>query len=181
MDRRITWTLGFLSFPIAGLAGGAVAGPVASPGSALVGGLVTGLVVGIGQALAGRLDPRRWIPATTVGMGAGLLLGAPLVGYGTTLVELAAMGALTGLPLGLAQALALPAGTRARWAWAAAMPVLWAAGWTVTTLAGVDVERQYTIFGATGALTFSALSALLLHALLPADQSSGVVWSRPRW
>jgi hypothetical protein len=39
----------------------------------------------------------RWIPATVVGMGLGLLLGATAVGFGTTLAELAAMGALTGL------------------------------------------------------------------------------------
>jgi hypothetical protein len=47
------------------------------------------------------------------------------------------------------------------------MPLMWALGWTVTTLVGVDVEKQYTHFGITGALTFSALSGLLLHVLLP--------------
>lgn len=174
MDRRIRWTLGFVSFPLAGIAGGVVAGPVAGPVAALVGGAVTGLVLGIGQALAGRLDPRRWVPATAAGSGAGLLLGAAAVGYGTTLGELAVMGALTGLPLGLAQALALPEGTRARWAWAAAMPALWALGWTATTLAGVDVERQYTVFGAVGAITFSLLSGLLLHALLPREPAAAL-------
>lgn len=167
MDRRIVWTAGFVSFPIAGLAGGAAVGAVDGPGAALVGGLVTGLVVGVGQSLAGRLDPRRWIPATTAGMGAGLLLGASAVGYGTSIGQLAVMGALTGVPLGVAQAMALPAGTRRRWAWAAAVPALWALGWTVTTLIGVDVEARYTIFGAAGAITFSVLSGLLLHALLP--------------
>lgn len=172
MDRRLAWTLGFLSFPVAGLVGAAVAGPVASPGAALTGGLVTGLVIGAGQALAGRLDPRRWIPASAVGLGAGLLLAVATVGPGTSLGELALGGLVTGVPLGLAQALALPAGTRARWAWAAALPPLWALGWTVTTLAGVDVERQYTVFGASGALTFAVLSGLLLHALLPREPAA---------
>jgi hypothetical protein len=51
------------------------------------------------------------------------------------------------------------------------MPLLWALGWTVTTLVGVDVEKQYTHFGITGALTFSALSGLLLHVLLPYDRT----------
>ena len=49
----LLWTLGFLAFPVAGLAGGAVAGPVDDPLAALVGGAVTGLVIGAGQALAG--------------------------------------------------------------------------------------------------------------------------------
>ena len=69
--------------------------------------------------------------------------------------------------LGPPQALALPRATRSRWAWAAAMPALWALGWTVTTLGGIGVADQFTVFGAYGAVAFSALSGLLLHALLP--------------
>jgi hypothetical protein len=163
------WTAGFLAFPIAGLAGTAVAGRVDSPFSALSGGAVAGLVLGAGQTLAsrGRFDIRTWVPATAVGMGLGLLLGAVTVGYDTSLGDLLLMGALTGLVLGPAQALALPVGTRRRWVWAAAMPALWALGWTATTLGGIDVDRQFTIYGAYGAITFSALSGLLLLGLLP--------------
>jgi hypothetical protein len=53
------------------------------------------------------------------------------------------------------------------------MPALWALGWTVTTLAGIDVDRQFTVFGAYGALAFSALSGLLLHRLLPHGAAAG--------
>jgi hypothetical protein len=165
----LIWTAGFLSFPIAGLAGTAVAGRVDSAAAALAGGLVTGAVIGAGQSLSSsrRLDPRRWIIATAVGMGLGLLLGAVAVGFRTSLADLAVMGALTGLMLGAAQALALPAPARYRGAWAATMPALWALGWTVTTLIGIDVDQQFTVFGASGALTFAALSGALLHRLLP--------------
>jgi hypothetical protein len=165
----LRWTAGFLAFPIAGLAGTAVAGRVDSPLAALSGGAVAGLVLGAGQTLAsrGRLDIRTWVPATALGMGLGLLLGAASVGYDTSLGDLVLMGALTGLVLGPAQALALPQGTRLRWTWAAAVPVLWALGWTATTLGGIDVEKQFTIYGAYGAITFSALSGLLLLRLLP--------------
>ncbi|MEU4294787.1 hypothetical protein AB0E63_41745 [Kribbella sp. NPDC026596] len=165
----LVWTAGFFAFPLAGVAGTAAAGRVDGPMAALLGGLVAGLVLGAGQALVSRrrLDPRRWIPATGIGMGAGLLLGASAVGYGTSLGELALMGAITGVVLGVAQALALPRQVHLRWAWAAAMPVLWALGWTVTTLGGISVDNQFTIFGAYGAVTFSALSGLLLHYLLP--------------
>ncbi|MFF8381312.1 hypothetical protein ACF07V_34940 [Streptomyces sp. NPDC015661] len=165
----IRWTAGFLAFPIAGLAGRAAAGPVDGATSALVGGVVTGAVIGAGQALlsSGRLSPPRWSAATAAGSGLGLLLGAALVDYRTDLGSLALMGAVEGVLIGVAQAWALPHTTRLPWLWAAAMPTLWAAGWTVTTLAGVGVDARFTVFGATGALTFSALSGVLLHRLLP--------------
>jgi hypothetical protein len=175
------WTVGFLAFPLAGLAGTAVVGRVDSPVAALVGGAVAGLVIGLGQTLAsrGRLDIRTWVPATAAGMGLGLLLGAATVGYGTSLPELALMGALTGAVLGPAQALALPRRARPRWAWAAALPLLWALGWTTTTLGGIAVDEQFTVFGAYGAVTFSALSGLLLHVLLPYRAAPGADSSRP--
>jgi hypothetical protein len=163
------WTAGFLAFPLAGLAGHAVAGRVDSPLSALTGGAVAGLVIGAGQALLSRrrLDPRRWIPASAAGMGIGLLLGAAAVGYRTSLADLAVMGAITGVLLGAAQALALRTRTEHRLIWAAALPILWALGWTTTTLGGIHVDEQFVVFGAYGALTFSALSGVLLGYLLP--------------
>ncbi len=166
----LIWTAGFLSFPLAGIAGTAVAGRVDSPLAALTGGLVTGAVIGAGQALCSsrRLSPLRWTIASAIGMGLGLLLGATTVGFATSLRDLAVMGLLTGITLGPAQALALPAATRRRIIWAAAIPVLWALGWTVTTVGGIDVDQQFTTFGAYGAITVSALSGVLLPLLLPA-------------
>jgi hypothetical protein len=171
----LIWTVGFLVFPLAGLAGTAVAGRVDSPLSALTGGAMTGLVIGTGQALLSRrrLDPRRWIPATTIAMGVGLFLGATAVGYRTSLADLAVMGAVTGLVLGVSQAAALPRRARCRWAWAAAVAILWPLAWTVATVIGVDVDQQFTIFGISGSLTFSALSGLLLHQLLPYRAAAG--------
>jgi hypothetical protein len=165
----LIWTAGFLAFPVAGLAGTGVAGRVDTPIAALVGGAVAGVVIGVAQALLsrGRLNIRRWVPATAIGMGVGLLLGAVTVGYETSLADLVLMGALTGVLLGAAQALALPGQARLRWVWAAALPVLWALGWTATTLGGISVDDQFTVFGVYGAVTFSALSGLLLHVLLP--------------
>jgi hypothetical protein len=165
----LVWIVGFLALPVAGVAAIAVTGRIDSPTAALTGGAVVGLVLGAGQALVSyrRLDWRWWIPATTVGMALGLLIGAVAVGYDTSLRDLAVMGALTGLPLGVAQTIALPRRTRLRWAWAAAMPALWALGWTVTTLGGIAVSEQFAIFGAYGAVTFAVVSGLLLHVLLP--------------
>ena len=163
----IAWTAGFLAFPVAGVAGRLAGGPVDDLLAAALGGAVTGLVVGIGQSLAGRgtIPAARWILATSLGMALGLTLGAAAVGYRTSLGELALMGALTGLPLGIAQALALPPSTRRRWLWVGTTPVLWSLGWTVTTLIGFDVATQVTVFGASGAVVVSALSGAVLLGL----------------
>jgi hypothetical protein len=177
----LLWTLAFLSFPIAGLVGLAPVDRVDGPAAALVGGTATGAVIGGAQWLVGRgrLRPLRWILATSLGMGLGLLLGATAVGFGTSLADLAVMGALTGAVLGVGQALALPARAPRRWWWAAAMPVLWSLGWVITTLAGIAVERQFTIFGISGAVTFTALSGLLLSWILPRRPAAQVIAAVP--
>jgi hypothetical protein len=164
----LLWTAGFLSFPIAGIAAQAAVGRINDAVSALVGGLVAGVVIGTGQWLVARRllgDPRTWIPATAAAMGIGLLAGSWVAGYGDSVGELALMGAITGLPLGAAQAFLLRDRVAHPWVWAAAMPLLWALGWTVTAAAGVDVDHQYAVFGATGAVTFMALSGVLLDRL----------------
>jgi hypothetical protein len=164
----LLWTVGFLAFPIGGWLATQAVGRVDDAGSALIGGLIAGAIIGAGQWLVARRRlgaARVWIPATAVGMGVGLLAGAWVVGYGTSLGELALMGAITGIPLGAAQAFALRDRLAKAWAWAAAMPVLWALGWTVTTALGIDVESQYVVFGAGGAVTFMALSGVLLDRL----------------
>jgi hypothetical protein len=75
------------------------------------------------------------------------------------------MGAITGIPLGVAQAYLLRDRLANAWVWGAAMPLLWALGWTVTTAGGIDVDRQFAVFGAYGAITFMALSGVLLDRL----------------
>jgi hypothetical protein len=163
----LLWTAGFLAFPIAGALATALVGRINDVGSALLGGMVAGAVIGAGQWLVARrlLDARTWIPATALAMGIGLMAGAWVVGYGTSLGELALMGAITGIPLGAAQAYLLRDRVANAWVWAAAMPLLWALGWTVTTAGGIDVDRQFAVFGAYGAITFMALSGVLLDRL----------------
>jgi hypothetical protein len=52
-------------------------------------------------------------------------------------------------------------------AWAGATPLLLALGWSATSLAGVSVERHFTVFGAAGAVLFMLLSGLLLARFTP--------------
>ena len=162
------WTVAFVSFPIAGIAAQAAVGRVNDAVAALAGGLIAGAVIGTGQWLAARRllgDPLAWIAATAAAMGVGLLAGSWVVGYGTSVGELALMGAITGLPIGAVQAFLLRGRVAYPWVWAAAIPPLWALGWTVTAAAGVGVDRQYAVFGAFGAITFMALSGIVLDRL----------------
>ena len=165
----LRWTASFVAFPVGGVLGGLIAGPVDSWWAALSGGLVTGVVVGLGQALLSgrRLPVIRWTLASAAGLGLGLMLGAGAVDFGTSLPQSVSMGALTGLALGVAQAIMLPVSAARRGVWVLALPLLWAVGWAVTTLVGVEVSRQFTVFGASGALTVSALAGVLLGVLLP--------------
>jgi len=163
----LLWTAGFVAFIIGGALATGVTGRINDAGSALIGGLIAGAVIGTGQWLVARrlLDPKTWIPATAVAMGIGLVVGAWVVGYGTSLSELALMGFITGIPLGAAQAYLLHDRLANAWVWAAAMPLLWALGWTVTTAGGIAVDQQFAVFGAYGAITFMALSGVLLDRL----------------
>jgi hypothetical protein len=173
----LLWTAGFIAFPIAGVLAEALTGRINDVGSALIGGMVAGAVIGTGQWLVARrlLDPRTWVPATALAMGIGLAVGAWVVGYGTSLRELALMGFITGIPLGAAQAYLLRDRLANAWIWAAAVPLLWALGWAVTTVGGIDVDQQFAVFGAYGAITFMALSGVLLDRLRAATPAVSTV------
>jgi hypothetical protein len=158
----LRWMPTFLGFPLGGLLAELIAGPVEGLAPALLGGAITGLVLGAVQAWGmGAIAPPagRWIGATTVGLSAGLAAGSAAVGYGTSLAELAVQGAICGLAIGTAQALVLRG--RAAYLWAPALSALWALGWAVSTSIGIDVETQYTVFGASGALVVTAATAVL--------------------
>jgi hypothetical protein len=178
----LLWTAAFVSFPIAGIAAGLAVGRINDAVAALVGGLIAGAVIGFGQWLAARRllgDPRAWIAATAAAMGIGLLAGAWAVGYGTSIGDLALMGAITGVPVGAVQGFLLRDRVARSWVWAAAMPLLWALGWAVTTAAGIGVDRQYAVFGAFGAITFMALSGVVLDRLRAATPAAPSPQHRP--
>jgi len=171
------WAAVALAFPIAGLIGWTVGGHVDAVGAALIGGALTGAGLGAAEWLAAKDMFGQWpvwVGASAVGYGVGLAAGAALVGYETDLGSLAAMGAVSGVVLGAAQGLALvrQGSTRLGMAWGLAMPVLLAAGWSITTLGGIDVDKQFTVFGAFGAITFMVLSGLLLARFMPDEDQA---------
>lgn len=169
------WVAVAVAFPIAGLIGWAIGGPVDAVGAALAGGAITGAGLGAAQwwAADGALGhAAAWIGVSAVAYAGGLAAGAALVGYETDLGALAVMGLVSGAALGAAQGLVLArqGDTRLAAAWAASMPILFALGWCATSTIGVSVEDQFTVFGAAGALVFMLLSGLVLARFTPAHE-----------
>ena len=128
------------------------------------------------QALGlGPIGPsiRSWIIATGAGLAVGLGIGAAVVDYGTSMGDLAVQGVICGLVLGGAQAVVLrPRLGNLAFAWPFVLGATWALGWTVTTAIGVDVEAQYTVFGSSGALVVTILTAILPVALATRTERS---------
>jgi len=164
--RVWAWPLAALmGFPIGGYAANLAVGEVDSVGAAIAGGLIAGAVVGSAQWLAlRRFVPWLWIAATSLGMGVGLAVGAALVDYGTDRRELMLMGAVTGLVVGVLQALVLArqgfAG--AAW-WVAANPPVWALAWLVSSyVISANIDERFTNFGASGVILYALVTGALL-------------------
>jgi hypothetical protein len=168
--RRLwVWPVAILvGFPIGGYLADLVVNGVDSLGTALLGGLITGVIIGAAEWFAlRRWVAWLWIAATTLGMAAGLTAGAALVDHGISRGDLVLMGAVTGVGVGVLQALVLARHrvSGAFW-WAVANPPAWALGWLVTSYVITrNVKEQFTIFGASGALVFGLLTWLLLAVL----------------
>jgi hypothetical protein len=164
--RVWAWPLAaLLGFPTGGYTANLAVGAVDSVGPAIAGGLIAGAVVGSAQWLALRkFVPWLWIVATSVGMGAGLAVGAALVDYSVDRADLMLMGAITGLGVGGLQALVLSrqgfAG--AVW-WAVANPPTWALAWLISSyVISANIDERFTNFGASGVLLYALVTALLL-------------------
>lgn len=165
----LAWVATLLAFPIAGLAARAVAGPVDEIWTAALGGAVAGAVIGAAQWLALRRTgvDARWIVATAVGLAAGLGLAFAIFEYGDAAGDMATVGAVSGLGIGIAQwwlLRGLVEGSRA-WLWAPATAVAWALGWTVTTAIGVDPDDRWANPGLSGAATITLLLGVVLWVL----------------
>lgn len=161
----LRWAATFAAFPLGGLAAHLLVGPVDTAGAAAVGGLVTGAAVGAAQWWALRPDgPRagRWVPASALGLALALTAVTAVVGPPTTVGALAVQGAVSGLGLGAAQAVALYGrlGPRAL-LWPLLLAGAWALGWCVTAAVGVRLDDGWTVFGSSGAVLVTVLTAVL--------------------
>ena len=173
--RVWAWPLAIvLGFPVGGLVANLIVGAVDSVSAALFGGLIAGVVVGAAQWLAlRRVVTWVWIAATSIGMAAGLTLGAVLVDYGIGRVDLMLMGAVTGAGAGGLQAVVLARQriTGAGW-WAVANPPAWALAWLVSSyVITANIDERFTNFGASGCLLYALMTGLLLELLFRRTES----------
>lgn len=149
------WLLATLAYPVAGLVGYAVGGPVTSATGVLAA-LAAGAVIGAGQALAiGSRDlpsVAMWVGATAVGLAIGTVVGATLA------LPLALTGLLAGALIGAGQALAARVAGVAVVGWVVVTALAWATGWTVTTSIGVDPNAGWANFGVSGAIVAQAIT-----------------------
>ena len=164
------WMLAFLGFPIGGLLAFVLVGSVDGVVSGALGGALAGAVIGAAQWVVLRRYMRvgpEWILATTLGVALGDALGALLTGAGTGIGALLLTGLATGVAVGLLQwglvlRDRLPLGSL----WPPVVAIAWPVGWTVTWAFGIDVERGYYVFGASGALVFAALTGAAMLLML---------------
>jgi hypothetical protein len=161
----VRWIATFAGFPAGGFTAMLIVGRVDSVTAALAGGLITGVTLGAAQAwgLSRRgLGAVQWVAATAAGLTVGLGIGAACVGFRTNLAALVVQGAVCGLAVGAAQAVALRRDLgRIAFAWPAALAAIWALGWAVTYAAGIAVDEQFTVFGSSGAVVVTALTVVL--------------------
>jgi hypothetical protein len=162
------WGLAFLGFPIGGLASIGLVGGVESVLDGAIGGAACGAALGAVQWLVlRRLSlSRSWIMATSLGMAGGLVLTLALFGTTTAGSVLLLRGLSTGLLIGLAQWVLLQRSVARAWVWIPTVAGGWALGWAVSRAIGLDLTPNFALFGASGALTFQALTGLVLAWLL---------------
>jgi hypothetical protein len=170
--RMWLWPVSILvGFPVGGFVADLVVDGVDSVGAAIVAGLVAGAIIGAAEWIAlRRWVSWLWIPATSAGMAVGLAAGAALVDYGIDRGDLAPMGAVTGVGVGILQALVLAQHQipGALW-WAVANPPAWAVGWLVSyNVIARNIIERFPVFGASGALVFGLLTWPILAILFRA-------------
>ena len=168
LGRR--WRVGMAARGAAGLpdrriVANLTVGAVDSVGAALAGGLIAGAIVGTAQWLAlKQFVAWHWIAATSLGMGAGLAVGAAVVDYSIDRPELMLMGAISGLVVGALQALVLgrQGFAGALW-WAVVNPPTWALAWLISSyVISANIDERFTNFGASGVLLYALVTGLLL-------------------
>ena len=167
--RMWLWPVAILlGFPIGGLIADLVVNGVDSVGTAIAAGLIAGAIIGAAEwfVLRQRIS-WLWIAATSVGLAVGLAAGAALIDYGIARGDVVLMGAVTGLGVGVLQALVLARHhVPNAWWWAIANPPLWALGWLVTSyVITTNVKEQFAVFGGSGAIVFGLLTWLVLAGL----------------
>jgi hypothetical protein len=95
-------------------------------------------------------------------MAVGLALAWVLFGSDIQITPLLARALVTGLCVGLAQAVVLRK-TLTPLLWTVAITLLWPLAWLITsTVIRQNLTNDYAVFGSSGAIVFTFLSGLVL-------------------
>src|SRR5215210_7286275 len=99
LDRKTLWlwAASFLGLPIGGYVAHLIVGPIDATWVAVAAGAITGAIVGAAQWFALRtigIDAR-WIVATACGLAVGVAITYVIFGYGTSIADLATLGAIS--------------------------------------------------------------------------------------
>jgi hypothetical protein len=180
MDRLRTnvalpWIVAIVGFPIGGYLGHAIAGPAATAPAALLSGLVAGAIIGLGQALSLGLRGQPlaiWAGGTAVGLAVALGIVTAAIGLIETQAEAVALGVVSGVLIGAAQAAVLMrAGVSNAWLWIPVTGLAWGVGWLVTSGIGVALEAGWPVYGLSGALVSQIITAVALWRLVPSRET----------
>ena len=157
----VFWTLAFLAFPIGGLLANVIVGPVTTAIPAAFAGAIAGAVLGMVQwvVLKAHLPLTIWwVIATSAGMALGLAISVALLGSEVTGNVILWRAAITGVVIGVAQWFLLWQTLSSAWIWIVATTVGWVVGWFITRSAGIDLNRMWPVFGASGAFAYQLLT-----------------------
>jgi hypothetical protein len=176
MDRlrasvALPWILAIIGFPIGGFLAQAVAGPAATVPAGIVSGLIAGAIIGLGQALALGLRARAlaiWVVGTAAALAVALGLVTAAIGQIETSTEAIALGVVSGVLIGAAQAAVLMrAGVANAWIWILVTGVAWGVGWLITSSVGVALAPGWPVYGLSGAVVSQVITAVALWRLVP--------------
>ena len=106
----LLWFIAFTGFPIGGLLVKLLIGPINTLASAALGGIISGAILGLVQwlVLRGQFPLSIfWVMASSIGMAVGLTLSTALLGSDTGGSVLLWRALITGLCIGIIQALVL--------------------------------------------------------------------------
>jgi hypothetical protein len=173
----LMWFIAFTGFPIAGLLVKLLLGPINTLFAAAFGGIISGAILGLVQWLVLRGPfplSILWVMASSVGMAVGLTVSTALLGSDTGGSALLWRALITGLCVGVLQALVLRSSlsTSALQTviWAVTVALAWTLGWWITRSVGVDLSPKWTVFGSTGAWAFQVLTGLAMFLMLRSSQ-----------
>ena len=123
----LLWFIAFTGFPIGGLLVKLLIGPINTLSSAAFGGIISGAILGLVQwlVLRGQFPLSIfWVIASSIGMALGLTVSTLLLGSDTDGSVLLWRALITGICVGIAQALTFRSSL--------SVPVVQTAIWTVT-------------------------------------------------